>query len=62
MEKKELNDYDKIKPYPDLVKLFEEFKSIDKFIQQIGYSKLTPEQYREKVQQIEHGKTTQTKN
>lgn len=61
MEKKELNDYNKIKSYPDLVKLFEEFKSIDKYIQQIGYSKLTPEQYREKVQQIEQGKTTQTK-
>lgn len=61
MEKKGLNDYHKIKPYPELVKLFDEFKNIDKYIQQIGYSKLTAEQYREKVQQIEQGKTTQTK-
>jgi len=62
MEKKGLNDYEKIKPYPELVKLFDEVKSIDKYIQQIGYSKLTAEQYRDKVQEIEKGKTTQTKN
>ena len=62
MEKKGLNDYEKIKPYPELVKLLDEVKSIDKYILQIGYSKLTAEQYRDKVQEIEKGKTTQTKN
>jgi hypothetical protein len=61
MGKKGLNNYDKIKPYPELVKLFDEVKNIDKYIQQMGYSKLTPEQYREKVQEIEKGKSTQTK-
>ncbi len=62
MEAKGLNDYNQINPYPELVALFNQVKATDDFIKKMGYSRLTPEQYREKVQQIEDGKYSQTKN
>ena len=52
MEKKGFKDYSKIKPYPDLVKLEKEYNATKDYIAKIGYSSLTPEQYREKVMQI----------
>jgi hypothetical protein len=57
MEKKGLKDYSKIKPYPDLVKLEKEYKATKDYISKIGYSSLTPEQYREKVMQIKNEST-----
>lgn len=62
MEAKGLNDYNQINPYPELVVLLDQVKATDDFIKKMGYSSLTPEQYREKVQQIENGKYSQTKN
>lgn len=62
MEAKGLNDYNQINPYPELVTLLDQVKVTDDFIKKMGYSSLTPEQYREKVQQIENGKYSQTKN
>lgn len=61
MEKKGLKDYSKIKPYPELVKLEKEMKTTKDYIAKIGYSSLTPEQYREKVMQIKN-ESTQAKN
>lgn len=61
MEKKGLNDYDKIKPYPELVKQFEEYKATKDYIAKIGYSKLTPEQYKEKVQAIKKEQQVEAK-
>ncbi len=61
-EAKGLNDYNQINPYPELVALFDQVKVTDNFINKMGYSRLTPEQYREKVQQIEDGKYSQTQN
>ncbi len=61
MEKKGLKDYSKIKPYPELVKLEKELKTTQDYIAKIGYSSLTPEQYREKVMQIKN-ESTQAKN
>jgi len=57
MDAKGLNDYKKIQPYPELVKLYEEVDNTTKYILQIGFSKLTDEQYREKVEQITSGQT-----
>lgn len=57
-----LKNYNEIQKYPELSKLLDEVKTTDEFINKIGYSNLTPEQYREKVQQIEEGKYSQTKN
>lgn len=57
MEVKGLNDYRKIQPYPELVQLYDEMDKTFKYIQQIGFSKLTDEQYREKVEQITSGQT-----
>lgn len=57
MEVKGLNDYRKIQQYPELVQLYEEMDKTFKYIQQIGFSKLTDEQYREKVEQITSGQT-----
>ena len=57
MEEKGLNDYRKIQSYPELVQLYEEMDKTFKYIQQIGFSKLTDEQYREKVEQITSGQT-----
>jgi len=62
MKKKELTNYEQIKPDTELFALLEKVKATDEFINKIGYSNLTPEQYREKVQQIENGKHSQTKN
>lgn len=62
MEAKGLNDYNQINPYPELVALLDQVKATDDFIRKMGYSRLTPEQYREKVQQIEDGKYSQTQN
>jgi hypothetical protein len=61
MEKKGLKDYSKIKAYPELVKLEKELKTTKDYIAKIGYSSLTPEQYREKVMQIKN-ESTQAKN
>lgn len=61
MKKKGLKDYSKIKTYPDLVKLEKELKTTKDYIAKIGYSSLTPEQYREKVMQIKN-EQIQTKN
>ena len=55
MEAKGLNDYNRIIPYPELVKLKKELDETIQYIQKIGYSKLTPEQYRAKVQEIKNG-------
>ncbi len=60
MEKKGLKEYSKIKHYPALVKLEKEMKITKDYIAKIGYSSLTPEQYREKVMQIKN-ELTQTK-
>jgi hypothetical protein len=57
MEVKGLNDYSKIEPYPELIELYEEMDKTVKYIQQIGFSKLTDKQYREKVEQITSGQT-----
>ncbi len=57
MEKNGLKDYSKIKPYSELVKLEKEFKATKDYIAKIGYSSLTPEQYREKVMQIKNEST-----
>lgn len=54
IEKKGLKDYSKIEPYPELVKLDKEYKATIDYITKIGYSSLTPEQYREKVMQIKN--------
>ena len=62
MKDKGLNDYNQINPYPELIALLDQVKATDDFIKKMGYSSLTPEQYREKVQQIENGKYSQTKN
>lgn len=56
MEKYGFKEYDDIKSHPNLIKLYDEIKSVDEFIQNIGYSTLTPDQYRDKVRQIEAGK------
>lgn len=61
IKRKGLNNYSKIKPYPDLVKLEKEFKTTKDYIIKIGYSYLTPEQYREKVIQIKNEKEAITK-
>lgn len=57
MEKEGIKDYNKIRPYPELVRLEKEFKTTKDYIAQIGYSSLTPEQYREKVMQIQNEST-----
>ena len=62
MEAKGLNNYNKIKPYPDLVKLKKQLDETMNYIQKIGYSKLTAEQYREKVNEIKNGQQVQAKN
>lgn len=62
MEGKGLNDYNQISPYPELVALLDQVKATDELINKMGYSRLTPEQYREKVQQIENEKHSQTQN
>lgn len=54
MEKKGLKDYSKIRTYPDLVKLEKELNTTHDYMAKIGYSSLTPEQYREKVMQIKN--------
>jgi hypothetical protein len=60
MEKKGLKDYKKIAPYPDLVKQAREYRDLQMYIRNIGYSSLTPEQYREKVMLIKTHQTQQT--
>lgn len=62
MEKKGLTNYEQIKSDTELFTLLEEVKATDKFINKMGYSNLTPEQYREKVQQIEENKYSQNKS
>lgn len=52
MEAKGLNDYRDIQIFPELVQLFDEMDKTRRYLQQIGFSKLTDEQYREKVEQI----------
>lgn len=52
MADKGLNDYTKIEPYPALVKLFVEMDNTARYVQQIGFSRLTDSQYKDKVQQI----------
>jgi len=62
MESKGFTNYNQISNDPKLVALFEEVKSTEKYIKEIGYSSLTPQQYKEKVEEIENGKYSQTKN
>lgn len=61
IEKKGLKDYSRIKSYPELVKLDKAYKATIEYITKIGYSSLTPEQYREKVIQIKN-EQAQVKN
>lgn len=61
MEKQGLNDYNKINPYPELVKQFKEYQATKDYITKIGYSTLTPEQYKEKVQAIKNEQQSQAK-
>lgn len=61
MERYGLKDYRKIKLFPELVKLDDELKETNTFISKIGYSSLTPEQYRDKVLQIKNKQTQATK-
>lgn len=62
MKAKGLNNYNKINLYPELVKLKKELDETVQYIQKIGYSKLTPEQYRAKVQEIKNGQQAEAKN
>jgi len=55
-------NYNEINDNSELVSLFEEVKSIEQYIKDMGYSSLTPQQYKEKVEEIENGKYSQTKN
>lgn len=56
MQLKELNNYNNIKSYPNIMKLYNEMDATNNFLQKIGYSKLTPHQYEEKVKLIENKK------
>lgn len=51
-----LNDYSQINTYPELVALYNEFLATQTYIEKIGYSKLTPKQYKEKVNEIKNKK------
>ena len=62
MENKGFTDYNQIGIDAELISLFEEVKSTEQFIKEMGYSNLTPQQYKEKVQEIKTGKYTQTQN
>jgi hypothetical protein len=56
MEKNGIHDYEKAQTYPELALLLQELNEVDKKITEMGYSNLTPEQYRKKVMEIEKGK------
>jgi len=56
-----LNDYHKIKPYPELVQLKKQLDENIRYIQKIGYSKLTPAQYKDKVLEIKKGQQTEAR-
>lgn len=60
MELKGINNYNHVKKYPKLAELYEKVKSTDKYIKEMGYSNITPQQYREKVNEIKNGKFQKT--
>jgi len=57
MEKRGLSDYRKIGAYPELVALEKKIKATQADITNMGYSRLTPEQYKEKVLGIKNTST-----
>ncbi len=59
MEAKGLNDYKQIDPYPELVKQFKEMEKTEIYIREMGYTTLTPEQYKQKVLEINSEKEKQ---
>jgi hypothetical protein len=52
MEAKGLNNYNLIKPYPELTKLYTEMDETGKYLQKIGYTRFTEQQYKQKVEEI----------
>jgi hypothetical protein len=62
MESNGLNDYKQIDPYPELVKQFKEMKKSDIYIREMGYTTLTPEQYKQKVLEINSEKKKMVKS
>ena len=62
MAEKKLNDYDKIKLYPDLVSLKKNFDATKDYIKKIGYYTYSAERYGEKMQEIRKMQQEKTKN
>ncbi len=61
MRAKGLNSYKKLKPFPDLQKQFASLESTSNFIKKIGYSKMTSQQYKEKIVSIKTVQQSQIK-
>jgi len=61
MKLKGLNHYNQLKSYPELQKQYLSLESTFDYLKKIGYSRLTPEQYKEKVASIKAGQQTNSK-
>lgn len=62
MEKKGLNDYSKINPYPELVQQFNDMDKIGRYIDRIGYKKISKELYQSLTNQTKKKAETHSKN
>ncbi len=62
MEANGIKDYNKIDLNPEIVKFDKKFKATKDYIAKIGYSKITPEQYKEKLHIVENEKQKRQKN
>ena len=61
MKAKGLNDYNKILPYPDLVKLYSELNETTDYLKKIGYVRLSEQAYKQKVEEMRNFKNAQAK-
>ena len=61
MKQRGLNDYKQLRNHPDLKTRYEELRNMDAFVKKMGYSKLTKEQYSEKLFFVEEEKEKEQK-
>ena len=62
MEKRGITDYKKISQYPELVALEKQLTTTQKFIDEMGYSQISPEEYKNKVMEVREMSTLPTTN
>ncbi len=62
MKAKGIKSIDQIDKYPDLLKMYAEVEARKNYIKQMGYSSMTPQEYRDKIKKAQEGKFDKYQN